>query len=548
MHILKTDVLIVGAGGAGLRAAIEAARGGAAVLVVQKASGNATQMAGGLQAVAFGHADPRDNPEQHYADTMAAGCWLNNPKLVKVLVEEAPRRLLELEEMGVEFYKQDGKFQQLLAGGHTYRRNCIYKGSNTRQLMQVLKVKAAEAGAEFLKNTVVARIVLYGGHVAGALAVDALSGELRLLSCRSLILATGGGGGLYARRTTPPGIMGDGYALAYAAGAELIDMEFVQFMPTVLVYPPRLNGKPVNETIRGEGAYLLNSTGERFMARWDPRKMEVATRDVVARAIFSEIQAGRGTPHGGAYLDARHIPEAVLQKSLTHYHSLLKYGCNPAQNLLEVAPAAHFFCGGVRIDADGATSIPGLFAAGEVAGGVHGANRLGGNALSETQVFGARAGSAAARWARESGGEGNNKAGDETLREAGRQFLNDYTFRGSCFLDREGKGITQLQSLKNRLRRTVEASAGILRSEEGLRQGLAEIEACRGALADLRSGISRRALANAVELDHMLTTAEILLRAALQRRESRGAHFRQDYPELDDDRWRKNIVFAANLK
>ncbi|MEM4808567.1 MAG: FAD-binding protein, partial [Candidatus Nezhaarchaeales archaeon] len=401
---IETDVLIVGAGGAGLRAAIEASKYNVdVVLVCKELLGKAhTVMAEGGINAALGNVDPNDNWMEHFLDTVEGGDWLNDQDLVEVLVKEGPDRIYDLEEMGAVFDRTpDGKIAQRPFGKARHPRTCFVSDYTGHEIMITLCDEVRRRGIRVLEETFVSKLLTNGRAVAGAFAFDMRSGNFIVFKSKAVILATGGAGRMYEVTTNPASATGDGKILALEAGAELQDMEMFQFHPTAMVWPPSCRGILVTEGVRGEGGILLNIKGERFMTRYH-KLLELAPRDVVARSIWREVQEGRGTEHGGVYLSVTHLPpERVRERLKTMYKQFLLAGVDITKQPMEVAPAAHYYMGGVRADVNGRTAVKGLFVAGEEMSGVHGANRLGGNSLLATQVFGKRAGESAALFAKE---------------------------------------------------------------------------------------------------------------------------------------------------
>lgn len=402
-EIHHTDVLVIGSGGAGCRAAIEASKQGLDVTIISKGlsfkSGCTTLAEGGYNA-AFGYVDEEDSTEAHFKDTLKGGAYLNDTKLVKILVEEAPERLGELESYGAMFDRQEsGKLNQRPFGGQTFRRTCFQGDRTGHEMMTALKEEVIRRGIKTIEEMIITKLLTddEDGSIRGACGLSLKTSDFLIFQARSTVLATGGAGWMYPVTSNAMQKTGDGYALAYQVGADLLDMEQVQFHPTGMLYPESRRGVLITEAVRGEGGRLFNSKGERFMKKYDPRG-ELATRDVVARAIYQEIIEGRGTKRGGVYLDVTHLPREVIEEKLeTMLQQFLDIGIDIREEPMEVAPTAHHFMGGALINEHGETTVKNLFAAGEVAGGVHGANRLGGNALADTQVFGRRAGEAAAR-------------------------------------------------------------------------------------------------------------------------------------------------------
>src|SRR5213592_4168290 len=403
------DVLIIGAGGAGLRAAIEALARGASVGVVCKSLlGKAhTVMAEGGIAAAMANVDAADDWRTHFRDTMRGGKFLNNWRMAQLHAQEAPDRVRELEQWGAIFDRtQDGNILQRAFGGHTYKRLCHVGDRTGLEMIRTLQDRGVQMGFDVYMECTITRLLKDGDRIAGAFGYWRENGRFVVFKAKSVVLATGGIGKAWPITSNSWEYTGDGMALAYEVGAELMDMEFVQFHPTGMVWPPGVQGLLVTEAVRGEGGILRNSTGERFMERYDPKRMELSTRDMVARAIYTEVKEGRGSPHGGAFLDISHKPAEVVKKKLpSMYHQFMEFAnIDITKGPMEVGPTVHYVMGGVRVDADtGAATVPGLFAAGESSGGMHGANRLGGNSLSDLLVFGRRAGLHAAEHARSLG-------------------------------------------------------------------------------------------------------------------------------------------------
>src|SRR5881275_1964491 len=401
------DVLIIGAGGAGLRAAIEALARGATVGVVCKSLlGKAhTVMAEGGIAAAMANVDRADDWRTHFRDTMRGGKFLNNWRMAQIHAQEAPERVSELEQWGALFDRTaDGNILQRAFGGHSFKRLCHVGDRTGLEMIRTLQDRGVHLGIDVYMECAITRLLKDGERVAGAFGYWRENGRFVVFRAKSVVIATGGIGKAWRITSNSWEYTGDGMALAYDAGAELMDMEFVQFHPTGMVWPPGVQGILVTEAVRGEGGVLRNKNGERFMERYDPERMELSTRDVVARAIYTEAKEGRGTEHGGAYLDISHKPPEYVKKKLpSMYHQFRELAdVDITKGPMEVGPTLHYMMGGIRVEADTAqTSLPGLFAAGEAAAGLHGANRLGGNSLSDLLVFGRRAGLAAAQHAKE---------------------------------------------------------------------------------------------------------------------------------------------------
>jgi succinate dehydrogenase / fumarate reductase flavoprotein subunit len=532
------DVLIIGAGGAGLRAAIEALAQGARVGVVCKSLlGKAhTVMAEGGIAAAMSNVDKADDWRTHFRDTMRGGKLLNNWRMAQLHAQEAPDRVRELEQWGALFDRtESGDILQRAFGGHTFKRLCHVGDRTGLEMIRTLQDRGVHQGIDVYMECTVTRLLKDGDRIAGAFAYWREQGRFVVFKANSIIIATGGIGKSWKITSNSWEYTGDGMALAYDAGAELMDMEFVQFHPTGMVWPPGVQGILVTEAVRGEGGTLKNKNGERFMERYDPKKMELSTRDVVARAIYTEVREGRGTEHGGAFLDISQKPaEYVKRKLPSMYHQFLELAdVDITKGPMEVGPTCHYVMGGIRVEAETAqASVPGLFAAGEAAAGLHGANRLGGNSLSDLLVFGRRAGLAAAQHAKKAG---TPEIDGAQIEQAERELLAPF--------DR-ATGESPYQ-IHQDLQDVMHTLVGIFRTDEDLRSALTEIEKLKARAARMRVEGSR--LFNpgwhlSRDIQCMLTVSEACTRAALARRESRGAHSRLDFPNLDDAWGRKDNV------
>ena len=510
-EVVDCHVLVIGSGGAGVRAAIEASQYGDTVLISKTivGKGGCTPMAeGGYNAVLR----EEDSCGIHYEDTMKGGAYLNDPELVNILVKEAPLRIGDLVKWGAVFdFTDSDEVAQRPFGGQRFPRTC-YAGDRTGHEMMTTLVERLDATeVSNLQEYTITDLLKDGEAVIGAMALDE-KGGLVLLKADSTVLATGGGTKVYDISTNSSGGTGDGFAMGYRAGAELIDMEMVQFHPTGAVSPYDARGRLVTEAVRGEGGILLNTKGERFMKNYDPGRMELSTRDLVARAIATEIVQGRGTEHGGVYLDVTHLPREQVETRLpVMLEQFLKFGVDIRNEPMEVAPTAHHIMGGLRITPEGRTTLPGLFACGEVAGGVHGANRLGGNSLADTQVFGKRAGEAAGR------SEKREKTVD--LRQVETQEV-----RLAGFLS----GNTNPALVRRELQLAMWQGAGIFRNAGDLDKTLRTIRQL--SAVNLRAA-SLRNLAECCIVQNMCLTSSLICRSALQRKESRGAHVRTDIPQ-----------------
>jgi len=565
------DVLVIGAGGAGLRAAIEAAGQGVKVgLICKSLLGKAhTVMAEGGVAAALANVDERDAWQVHFADTMRGGQYLNHWRMAEIHAKESPARVRELETWGALFDRtQDGRILQRNFGGHRYPRLAHVGDRTGLEMIRILQDHGVHQGFDIHMEVTVVRLLRDGDRIAGALAYERERGRFRLFKARAIVLATGGIGRAFKITSNSWEYTGDGHALAYEAGADLIDMEFVQFHPTGMVWPPSVRGILVTEGVRGEGGVLLNGEGNRFMFDDIPplyrdqtaatpeegwrytqgdkearRPPELLTRDHVARCIVHEVREGRGTPHGGVYLDIAWIREQmsgseehIRRKLPSMYHQFKQLaGLDITRERMEVGPTTHYVMGGVRVDAETQMStVPGLFAAGECAAGLHGANRLGGNSLSDLLVFGKRAGEHAAAYAREA--RPATLDADEIERTC-HDALEPFSRNGAS-----PEGPYQIQY---DLQETMQDLAGIVRVE-------AEMETARERIETLRDRSRKVAVTGnreynpgwhtALDLENLLTVSEALVLSALSRKESRGAHFRDDYPEKDPEEGQVNHV------
>ncbi len=565
------DVLVIGAGGAGLRAAIEASALGLRVGVVCKSLlGKAhTVMAEGGIAAALANVDDRDSWRVHFADTMRGGQYVNHWRMAQLHAQEAPARVRELEAWGALFDRTpDGRILQRNFGGHAYPR-LVHVGDRTGlEMIRTLQDHGVHRGIDFHMECTVIRLLKDGARIAGAFAYERERGRFRLFRAGAVILATGGVGRAYRITSNSWEYTGDGHALAYEAGADLIDMEYLQFHPTGMVWPPSVQGILVTEAVRGEGGVLRNRDGRRFMFDDIPplyrnqtadnedegwrytqgdksarRPPELLTRDHVARCIVRETKEGRGSPHGGVFLDISWIREK-LPRAEAHiknklpgmYHQFKQLaGVDITREPMEVGPTTHYMMGGVRVDPETQMStVSGLFAAGECAAGLHGANRLGGNSLSDLLVFGKRAGEFAARFAREHPA-GQIDAGEADA--AARAALVPFEHGGG----KDGGPFQVQEELQTGMQNLV----GIVRREDEMRRALDQIAALRRRAARVAVSGNREynpGWHTALDLDCLLTVSEAITRAALDRKESRGAHFRDDYPKKDDAAGRVTTV------
>jgi succinate dehydrogenase / fumarate reductase, flavoprotein subunit len=566
------DVLVIGAGGAGLRAAIEASACGARVgLVCKSLLGKAhTVMAEGGMAAAMANVDERDGWETHFADTMRGGQYLNNWRMAELHAKQAPDRVRELESWGAVFDRtQSGRIMQRNFGGHKYPRLAHVGDRTGLEMIRTLQDHGIHQGIDVHMECTVTTLLKDGKRVSGALAYERERGKFRLFKAKAIVLATGGIGRAFKITSNSWEYTGDGHALAYFAGADLMDMEFVQFHPTGMVWPPSVRGILVTEGVRGEGGILKNSKGERFMFNDIPklyahqtsdnpeegwryvtgdrnarRPPELLTRDHVARCIVREIREGRGSPHGGVYLDIAWIKEKIpnatehIKKKLpSMYHQFKELaGIDITMEPMEVGPTTHYVMGGVRVDGDTQMStIPGLFAAGECAAGLHGANRLGGNSLSDLVVFGKIAGEHAAGYAKS---EGEASIRDADVEAALRDALGPLDGNR----DQSAGGPYQIQY---ELQDMMQDKVGIVRTEDEMLQAIEGIEALKPRAARVGAVGNREynpGWHTALDLKNLLLVAECVARSAIVRRESRGAHFRDDYPDKDAEQGKVNTV------
>jgi succinate dehydrogenase / fumarate reductase flavoprotein subunit len=539
---VETDVLVIGAGGAGMRGAIAAAAQGCRVLVVCKSLlGKAhTVMAEGGMAAALANVARPDSWKAHFSDTMKGGKLLNNWRMAEIHAKEAPERVQELERWGAVFDRTaTGLIHQRSFGGHTYPRLAHIGDRTGLELIRSLQdYLVHQSQIDVHMETTISRLLMNDDRVWGAIGYRRQDGALVVYRAQAILLATGGLGKIYRVTSNSWESTGDGTALAYHAGAIIQDCEMVQFHPTGMVWPPGVRGILVTEGVRGEGGRLKNALGERFMAKYDPDRMELSTRDVVARSINQEVTEGRGSPHGGAFLDISHRPAEEIKHRLPsmyeQYYELANVDIT--KEPMEVAPTIHYAMSGVRVRAeDGATNLDGLFAAGEVACGLHGANRLGGNSLSDLLVFGKRAGEGAAAYA----GNGHKLARKPTAQITGGI---QYTLAP---LGRDSSDSPY--AIHSELQDALTQYAPIIRDETGLRTGLGKVKELQERAAKVGAGRSNGRAFNAgwhaaLDVRALVDNAEALFLCALERRESRGAHSRRDYPNLDPELGKVNFV------
>jgi succinate dehydrogenase / fumarate reductase flavoprotein subunit len=557
------DVLVVGAGGAGLRAAIEASAEGVTVgLICKSLLGKAhTVMAEGGMAAAMANVDDRDTWRVHFADTMRGGQYLNNWRMAEHHAKEAPDRVRELEAWGAVFDRtKDGRILQRNFGGHRYPRLAHVGDRTGLEMIRTLQDHGVHRGLDVYMEYTVVALMTDGGRVAGAVAYDRERGRFFVFRAKAVVIATGGLGRAFKITSNSWEYTGDGYALAYEAGATLQDLEFIQFHPTGMVWPPSVRGILVTEGVRGEGGVLKNKDGRRFMFDDIPenyrsstadnpeegwrytqgdksarRPPELLTRDHVARCINREVKAGRGSPHGGVYLDIAWIKsklpngaDHIKRKLPSMYHQFKQLAdLDITETPMEIGPTTHYTMGGIRVDGDTQMStLPGLFAAGEAAAGLHGANRLGGNSLSDLLVFGKRAGEHAAAFARTQGAV--------TINEA---QVGQATARALAPFERGPAGENPF-AVQHDLQELMQRLVGIVRVEAEMREAIDQLQRLKARAA--RAGIGGNREYNngwhtAIDLHNLLIVSEAIARAAVERKESRGAHFREDYPSKLDE-------------
>ena len=559
------DVIIIGAGGAGLRAAIESSAAGVrTALICKSLLGKAhTVMAEGGIAAALGNVYPEDNWQVHFRDTMRGGKFLNNWRMAQLHAQEAPERVWELENWGALFDRTpDGRILQRDFGGHRYARLAHVGDRTGLEMIRTLQYHGIHQGIDVYMECKVERLLKDGDRVCGAVGYWRATGEVVLFKAKAVVLATGGIGKAWKFTSNSWEYTGDGHAMALWAGADLIDMEFVQFHPTGMVWPPSVRGILVTEGVRGDGGTLKNNKGERFMFNYIPeffkgetadneaeadrwytdkknnrRTPDLLPRDEVARAINTEVKAGRGSPHGGVFLDicTRRPPDYIRKRLPSMYHQFKELAdVDITREPMEVGPTCHYVMGGVRVDADSTQStVPGLFAAGEVAGGMHGSNRLGGNSLSDLLVFGRRAGLHAALYAKNFGGQ--MAVGTGQVEAVVHRMLEPFGRSGS----------ENPYAIQADLQETMQILVGIIRTEAELVEALKRLEILKQRAAKVRvegSRVYNPGWHTALDLDTLLAVAECSARAAHARTESRGGHTREDHPYTDDQWGKLNVV------
>lgn len=572
LHTVTHDVVVIGAGGAGLRAAIECSALGLDTAIVCKSLlGKAhTVMAEGGMAAALGNVNSDDSWKVHFRDTMRGGKFLNDWRMAELHAKESPARVNELEEWGAVFDRtKDGLINQRNFGGHRYPRLAHVGDRTGLEMIRTLQDHGIHQGFEVYMECKALDLIVHDGRVAGVLCLWRESGRFMLVRAKAVIMATGGGGKAWRITSNSWEYTGDGLAMAYDAGAELMDLEFTQFHPTGMVWPPSVRGTLVTEGVRGEGGVLLNKDGERFMFNYIPERFasetapteeeatawlsddvnnrrppELLTRDVVARAILAEVKAGRGSPHGGAFLDIanRRDPAFIKKKLPSMYHQFRELAeLDITTTPMEVGPTTHYFMGGIRVDSNSqAATVPGLFACGECAAGLHGANRLGGNSLSDLVVFGRLAGVGAADYVA-------NKV--KTLPDLDEAAVAAAIKRATDVLNREDGENPYL--LHEAMQDIMHENVGIVRTKEDLEEGIAKIEALKARVANVKAPGASQYNAGwheALDLPPLMVTSEAVARAALVREESRGAHTRIDCPGEREDWAKVNVVIRKGAE
>ena len=527
-EIHSYDVLVIGAGGAGLRAAIESSANGAKTALVSKSLlGKAhTVMAEGGVAAAIGNVDKLDNWQVHFKDTIKGGKFLNNYKMAELHAQESPERVKELERWGAVFDRtKDGAILQRAFGGHTYKRLAHVGDRTGLEIIRTLQDKGVHSGIDVFMECTIIKLLKDGEKISGAFGYYRESGRFVIFKSKAIILATGGIGKSYKVTSNSWEYTADGQILSYNIGAELQDVEFVQFHPTGMVWPPGVIGLLVTEAVRGEGGILTNKLGERFMQKYDPERMELSTRDVVARSIYIENKEGRGSPHGGVFLDISHKGSEYIKKKLpSMYHQFKELADVDITKVpMEVGPTCHYSMGGIRVDAESAeTNIPGLFACGEVAAGLHGANRLGGNSLSDLLVFGRRAGLSGALYSKKIT---ELKINEKDILDAEKEMTG-------FFEEEKGESPYKVHS---DLQELMQTSVGIFRHENDLKVAVSGLSQLKERAKNIKVEGSRMYNPGwhlAYDLKNMITYSEAITKCALERKESRGAHSRLDFPQI----------------
>jgi succinate dehydrogenase/fumarate reductase flavoprotein subunit len=535
MQRYRSDVLVIGGGGAGLMAAYSASKHQVRVALVNKGkvqrTGVTIMAPGAVAAVDDRWKHEGDSKELHYNDTVLGGGYVNSSRMVEIMVQRSPELVVELENMGALFQREaDGKRYSLrIDGGHSYPR-CPYLEDRTgKEMVKAMAGILVKRNVDIYEDIMITRLIKENGRVIGAAGVRIYTLEPVLFECKAVILATGGSGSIYENTDNSADMTGDGYALALDAGAALRDMEFVQFYPIGLCYPPSLKGM-----LEGLCYYshLLNAKGERFMEKYDPERLELSTRDRVSRAIMQEVKEGRGTPHGGVYMDLTyHEPGFIKKMTPAMYSTYRNIGLDPEKDLIEIAPTVHFFMGGLDVNENWESDVTGLYAAGEVCGGMHGGNRLSQNALAEVLVSGAVSGESAAEYA---------KMTDFTAIDP-KEIMAETEKIDAIFEHSDG---ISPEKARADLKRIMWDKVGVTRNEGDLKAAWEDVNRLESTpvYVEDKSRFCNKSILEALELHGMLTTAKSVILSALERKESRAAHFRDDYPDTDDENYLVNFL------
>ena len=531
-QIHETDVLVIGGGLAGMRSAQKAREGGAKVILVMKGNGASPWVFGFNAPVGL-----KDSSERYYNDILQSGGYINNRNLAKIMAEEAMIAVADLEKIGMNFDKDGKQYHLLQPLGCSCQRYVHYKNSTGREAIKLLGDEIRREGVSIIQNTMITDLIAHDGKIVGVCGISRKDGNLNIFCAKAIVIAAGGCGRIYPLTTYPEDITSDGYAMAYQIGADLIDMEFMQFEPCGIVYPESLRGEIIVTTLLMEGGQLKDGKGERFMLRYDPKRGEKVQKDELARAIYKEIYEGRGTKHRGVYFDVSMLPrDLIVTAHSMSYEPILKAGIDLTKESAEVAPIAHTFIGGIKIDESCATSIKGLYAAGEAAGGIHGANRMGGNAGTEILVFGARAGKYASEYAL------------SRYFESDRNINEDFAERKMKLFDslkiQRNNELTS-SFFRKQIHDIMQEKVNIIKSKGGLEEALNELDGLEKMLPKLTASDITQII-EFHQIQNMFITAKIVVTAALTRTESRGAHYRNDFPEKNDKDWLKNIIITKS--
>jgi fumarate reductase (CoM/CoB) subunit A len=523
-----TDVLIIGSGLAGLRAAEAAAREGASVTVVGKGVGASPGIMGFDVAI-----NPEDNKEVYYEDLLRSGWFINNKKLARILAEDSVREVANLEGLGLKFDKKaDGSYDAFQPLGSTHPRLVHHKALTGIKGLSLIGKDCRKMGVLFVKRIMITELLRHNDRIIGAVGLDLRDGQFVSYLAKAVVLTAGGCGAIYPITTYPKDIVGDGYAMAYRAGAKMVDMEFLQYDPCCFVYPESIKGSPIATTMMKEGAVLRNELGERFMLKYG-EKAENVQKDELSRAMAMEISEGRGSKHKGVYYDVTMLPrDMVVINHSIFYDPALKAGVDLTKEPAEVAPAAHTLMGGVKIDEFCKSSLDGLYAAGEVAGGVHGANRIGGASGAEILTFGARVGKYAALTALAAKALPSEKTVDKLIEKEKKTY--------SARKEKKG-GTSDFKAIHTQIQTVMSENVGIIKNKKNLTRACDELTELEGRVGDL-SVKGAKQLIDRYKFENMITTGKMLAAASLARTESRGVHYRSDFPARDDKKWLKNIV------